>query len=51
MTNIQAQPDRLMLLKWLINTEKESVWQWLAELREKDIEISNDESLNSDEVQ
>jgi hypothetical protein len=38
MTNIQAQPDRLMLLQWLLNTKKEWVWEQLAELKEHEID-------------
>ena len=40
MTNIQAQPDRLMLLQWLLNTKKEWVWEQLAELKEHEIDES-----------
>jgi hypothetical protein len=40
MKNIKAQPDRLMLLQWLINTQKDWVWQRLAELREKEMDIT-----------
>ncbi len=50
MTNIQAQPDRLMLLQWLINTQKDWVWQRLAELKEKDMDISQGYSMTPDEL-
>ncbi len=50
MTNIQAKPDRLMLLQWLINTQKDWVWQQLAEFKEKDIDINQGYSMTPDEL-
>jgi hypothetical protein len=50
MATIQAKPDRLMLLQWLINTQKDWVWQRLAELKEKDIDINQGYSMTPDEL-
>ena len=36
MTNIQAQPDRQMLLQWLIRTNTQWVWERIAELKERE---------------
>ena len=36
MTNIQAQPDRLMLLQWLVRTNTQWVWERIAELKERE---------------
>ena len=50
MTNIQAQPDRQMLLQWLIHTNTQWVWERIAELKEKDNDISQTYSMSPAEL-
>ncbi len=50
MTNIQAQPDRQMLLKWLQHTQTQWIWEKIAELKEKDIDINQGYSMTPDEL-
>ena len=50
MTNIQAQPDRQMLLQWLIHTNTQWVWERIAELKEKDNDIRQKFSMTPDEL-
>ena len=50
MTNIQAQPDRQMLLQWLIRTNTQWVWERIAELKEKDNDIRQKFSMTPDEL-
>ncbi len=37
MANIQAQPDRQMLLQWLQHTQTQWIWEKIAELKEHEI--------------
>jgi hypothetical protein len=36
MTNIQAKPDRQMLLQWLQHTQTQWIWEKIAELKERE---------------
>ena len=43
MANIQAKPDRQMLLQWLQHTQTQWIWEKIAELKERE----KDESLEA----
>jgi RPA family protein len=43
MANIQAKPDRQMLLQWLQHTQTQWIWERIAELKERE----KDESLEA----
>ena len=50
MANIQVQPDRQMLLQWLQHTQTQWIWEKIAELKEKDIDINQGYSMTPDEL-
>lgn len=50
MATIQAQPDRQMLLQWLHRTNTQWIWEKIAELKEKDIDINQGYSMTPDEL-
>lgn len=39
MATTQSATDRLGLLQWLLNTQEDEVWDKLAELKDKKVEV------------